>query len=62
MKKADATLGKTVKLASGGPVMTIVGSGKGGFIICNWFAGDLLQNGRFPAEVLQETTVPVPQP
>jgi uncharacterized protein YodC (DUF2158 family) len=45
--------GDTVKLKSGGPVMTVAGKSTIGQIICQWFDKDELKNGRFNAESLE---------
>ena len=56
----DFSIGKTVELVSGGPVMTVKSPGRDGRIICQWFAGKKLDQGEFPIESLKP--VPPPQP
>lgn len=50
--------GQTVKLRSGGPVMTVMGT-TGGFslnpnlYVCQWFAGKSYKQAEFPAQNLK---------
>lgn len=46
-------LGDTIQLKSGGPVMTVGGSGIGGDLECSWFNGKELKQGSFYAEQLK---------
>ena len=49
-------LGDTVRLRSGGPVMTVNEKAQGGGLVCVWFAGDDVKHHAFRAEALE----PVP--
>ncbi|WP_373425364.1 YodC family protein [Variovorax boronicumulans] len=54
-------VGETVQLKSGGPIMTITGSGGDGSLQCMWFPeGSTAQAsvGYFPATALQAARVP----
>lgn len=54
--------GDTVRLASGGPVMTAVGA-KGGVVLCQWFTEDgRLQTAEFPSGSLLPAEGPFPSP
>lgn len=46
-------LGDTVQLKSGGPIMTVGGTGLGGDFNCSWFNGKELLQGSFYAEQLK---------
>jgi uncharacterized protein YodC (DUF2158 family) len=48
-------IGDTVKLKSGGPLMTVHSIEKSGDIYCQWFAGDedKVRTGFFPPDSLQ---------
>ena len=56
-------LGEVVRLASGGPDMTVMDIPTNTFkhVTCQWFDGNDLKSGVFPSEslryVLEETTV-----
>lgn len=50
--------GQTVKLLSGGPVMTVMGTDASfslgpSMYVCQWFAGKTLKQGNFPAQNLK---------
>jgi uncharacterized protein YodC (DUF2158 family) len=59
--------GQKVKLKSGGPVMTVMGTNAMSFnanqsSVCQWFAGKTLKQAEFPnasLEMTTETEVPV---
>ena len=57
-------VGTTVKLKSGGPIMTVVvkytGVGEPQ-VLCRWFEGNVIRNEDFPIASL-EVTVPQGQP
>lgn len=55
--------GQTVKLRSGGPVMTVIGTNalNPSMYVCQWFAGKTLKQGEFPSQNLKEATEEVPQ-
>jgi uncharacterized protein YodC (DUF2158 family) len=47
--------GQTVKLKSGGPAMTVLGTNSfslNSMYVCQWFAGKTLKTGEFPAQNL----------
>jgi len=44
-------VGDTVRLKSGGPLMTVRNTGE---IECTWFLKDQLKKGTFPADVLKK--------
>jgi uncharacterized protein YodC (DUF2158 family) len=48
----DFNVGDTVKLISGGPIMTIENNSYFDKIRCQWFAGKKLESGSFPREAL----------
>lgn len=48
------TIGDTVVLLSGGPLMTIVGQMAADWI-CSWFAGGILMSAPFNEKVLKLT-------
>jgi uncharacterized protein YodC (DUF2158 family) len=49
--------GQTVKLLSGGPVMTVMGTNArdftGNMYVCQWFAGKTYKQAEFPAQNLK---------
>ncbi len=46
-------LGSTVRLASGGPLMTVVSHTVGGYVTCRWFpSSDVLQEQAFQIDTL----------
>lgn len=57
-------IGSVVQLKSGGPLMTIVGSGRSSgwstvlTWICQWFEVDVLKERSFPAAALEEVGRP----
>lgn len=53
---ASFNLGETVRLRSGGPVMTINERAQGGGFVCVWFAGNDVKHHTFKPEALE----PVP--
>jgi uncharacterized protein YodC (DUF2158 family) len=53
--------GDTVRLKSGGPIMTIEAGGHDGEWVAVWFAGNKLRSGKFPAVTL-EPAKPDPSP
>lgn len=44
--------GDTVKLISGGPVMSVKNPNHFNWVICQWFAGKKLEEGQFASESL----------
>lgn len=48
--------GETVKLISGGPIMTVKGIDYNG-VECQWFAGKKLESGHFPSDSLIKASV-----
>jgi uncharacterized protein YodC (DUF2158 family) len=52
--KSKFEVGETVKLKSGGPVMTVrfAASATSGGYTCQWFAGKKLEQGQFAEESL----------
>lgn len=44
--------GDTVKLISGGPIMTVEKIAYNGKVSCQWFAGKKLEHGDFPPNSL----------
>jgi uncharacterized protein YodC (DUF2158 family) len=46
-------LGNTVRLRSGGPVMTINEKAQGGGLVCVWFAGNEVKHHTFRPEALE---------
>jgi uncharacterized protein YodC (DUF2158 family) len=57
-------VGTTVKLKSGGPLMTVeepnAHAGGKPVVKCTWFDKGELKSGLFPAETLTETGIPKP--
>lgn len=49
-------IGDTVRLMSGGPIMTVEEAGQAE-IKCQWFAGKKLEYGYFPVESLNKVEV-----
>ena len=53
---ADAiSIGDTVQLKSGGPVMTVVYVDSDGNMDCAWFDGEEKKTGSFPAAAMDRT-------
>jgi uncharacterized protein YodC (DUF2158 family) len=52
MEEKKIKRGDTVRLKSGGPIMTVGGAEMGGAYECSWFAGSDLKRGTFYAEQL----------
>jgi uncharacterized protein YodC (DUF2158 family) len=54
------TAGETVKLKSGGPIMTVDSdeSAIGGLVQCSWFVGTKRETGGFVAETLERVNPP----
>jgi uncharacterized protein YodC (DUF2158 family) len=53
MEKDKIKRGDTVRLKSGGPIMTVGGAGIGGEYECDWFYGEELRHGNFYPEQLE---------
>jgi uncharacterized protein YodC (DUF2158 family) len=53
--------GDTVKLKSGGPVMTVQGESMGGEVICKWFVEEQMMSATFVEEALEPAN-PMMQP
>lgn len=53
--------GETVRLASGGPLMTVVEIVEGSVFtnaLCQWFVGQQVQEHEFPEEALRQASPP----
>jgi len=59
---ATFSIGATVELISGGPVMTVKGPSANSRVWCQWFAGKKLEQGEFPVDSLKHAAVPVKVP
>ena len=57
-KKPRFAIGDSVKLKSGGPVMTVDGYAvfDEGTVICKWFAGKKLHIGNFDEDAIERAT------
>jgi uncharacterized protein YodC (DUF2158 family) len=47
------SVGETVRLRSGGPLMTINEKAQGGGLLCVWFAGSEVKHHTFKPEALE---------
>ena len=63
-RKMAFNVGDTVKLKSGGPLMTVTNpsahAGGKAVVSCNWFDGSDIKGGVFPAETLELAAKPQP--
>ena len=49
--------GDTVKLISGGPIMTVKNPNYFNWVLCQWFAGKKLEEGQFSSDSLIRASV-----